>query len=222
MKTTQAVPPIFRVVRMHIVLGGVLAFTLGAVLAFVNSGVFDPLRIILFYAVVLFGDLSTHFGNDYFDVKSDQFIERKKFFSGKNILVNNPALRPQAKTISIVLLVLSNAGAFLAVILLAAPIELLIIALCANFLGWSYSAPPLRLVSRGFGEAAIALAVGFAIPAVGYLAVRGQLDWLFFIFGLPFVMYGLMLALSLEAPDIEVDRKGGKLNIGCFEAERKH
>ena len=95
MKTNQAIPQIFRIMRMHIVLGGVLAFTLGAVLAFVNSGVFNPLRIILFYAVVLLGDLSTHFGNDYFDVKSDQYIERKKFFAGKNILVNNPSLRPQ-------------------------------------------------------------------------------------------------------------------------------
>jgi 1,4-dihydroxy-2-naphthoate polyprenyltransferase len=220
MKTTQAAPRIFKIIRMHIILGGLLAFTLGVFLALVNGDVFGPLRFALFYLVVLLGDLSTHFGNDYFDVKSDQYIERQKFFSGKNILVNCPALRAQAKKISITLLILSNAVAFLAFILQAAPIELLIITLGANFLGWFYSAPPLRLVSRGLGEAAIALAVGFAIPAVGYLAVKGHFDMWFLYFAFPFIIYGFMLALSLEAPDIEVDRKVGKLNIGARTGKR--
>jgi 1,4-dihydroxy-2-naphthoate octaprenyltransferase len=220
MKPSQVIPPIFRIVRMHIVLGGVLAFSLGALLTLVNGGVFDPLRVTLFYAVVLFGDLSTHYGNDYFDVKYDQHIERKKFFTGKNILVNNPRLRSPAKSISITLLILSNALALLAVIFQVAPIGLLIVTLCANFLGWSYSAPPLRLVSRGLGEVAIALAVGFAIPVVGYMAVRGQFDSLIGYFGFPFIMYGLMLALSLQAPDIEVDQKVGKLNIGARKGRR--
>jgi 1,4-dihydroxy-2-naphthoate polyprenyltransferase len=220
MKTTQDPPQIFRIIRMHIVLGGVLAFTLGATLALVNGGVFNPVRFALFYLVVLLGDLSTHFGNDYFDVKSDQYIERKKFFSGKNILTNNPALRAQAKKISITLLILSNTVALLAVIFQIAPVELLIITLAANFLGGSYSVPPLRLVSRGLGEAAIALAVGFAIPAVGYLSVVGHFDFLFLYFVFPFHLYGFMLALSLEAPDIEVDRKVGKLNIGARTGKR--
>ncbi len=216
----ELIPPILKIVRLHIVLGGVLAFTLGALLGLVNGGVFDPLQVTLLYAVVLLGDLSTHYGNDYFDFESDQYVERKKFFSGKNILVNNPKLRQITKNISITLLILSNAVALLAVILHVAPVELLIIALCANFLGWSYSAPPLRLVSRGLGEVAIALAVGFAIPAVGYLAIKGQLDSLMWLFGLPFILYGLMLALSLQAPDIEVDRKVGKRNIGARKGKR--
>jgi 1,4-dihydroxy-2-naphthoate octaprenyltransferase len=84
----------------------------------------------------------------------------------------------------------------------------------ANFLGWFYSAPPLRLVSRGLGEVAIALAVGFGIPAVGYLAVKGQFDSWFMLFALPFVLYGFMLALSLEASDVEVDRLGNKKTFG--------
>jgi 1,4-dihydroxy-2-naphthoate octaprenyltransferase len=220
MKLSHAVPPILRIVRMHIVFGGVLAFTLGALLALVTGGVLDPLRVALFYGIVLFGDLSTHYGNDYFDAKSDRYIERKKFFSGKNILVDNPSLRKKAKNISIVLLILSNVVAFLAVIFQLAPVGLLIVTLGANFLGWSYSAPPLRLVSRGLGEVAIALAVGFAIPSVGYLAVKGQFDSLIGYFGLPFIMYGFMLALSLQAPDIEVDRKVGKRNIGVRKGRR--
>jgi 1,4-dihydroxy-2-naphthoate polyprenyltransferase len=215
MKSSQAIPTILRIIRVHIVAGGALAFSLGALLAFVNGGTFDPLQIVLFYAIVFLGDLSTHYSNDYFDVNQDKYVERKKFFSGKNILGNNPTLRSSARWVSIMLFILSNALAVLMVVLKIAPLELLIITLGANFLGWAYSAPPLRLVSRGLGEVAIALAVGFAIPAVGYLAVRGQFDYLFWYFTLPFVLYGFMLALSFEAPDIEVDLKVGKLNIGA-------
>jgi len=83
----------------------------------------------------------------------------------------------------------------------------------ASLVGWFYSAPPTRLISRGFGEAAVACVTGFAIPAIGYLAVKGQLDPLFVCLAVPFVMYGFMLSLSLEAPDAEIDRKGGKRTL---------
>jgi 4-hydroxybenzoate polyprenyltransferase len=33
-------------------------------------------------------------------------------------------------------------------------------------------------------------------------------------------MYGFMLSLSLEAPDVEVDRKGGKRNLAVRKGER--
>lgn len=78
----------------------------------------------------------------------------------------------------------------------------------------------MRLISKGLGEAAIALAAGFAIPAVGYLSVMGQFDLLFAYFVLPFMLYGFMLSLSLEAPDIEVDLKTGKRNIGVRKGEK--
>jgi 1,4-dihydroxy-2-naphthoate octaprenyltransferase len=203
-----------KMIRFHIVAGGLLAFVLGALLAFANGGSFDLLRIALFYTIVFLGDLSTHFSNDYFDVEQDRLIGKKRFFSGNKILVNNPRLQPFAKTLSVALLFTSVLLAALAVTFQMAPVDLLLITLGANFLGWFYSAPPLRLVSRGLGEVAIVLAVGFAIPAAGYLAVMGHFDGWFAFFVLPFVLYGFMLALSLEAPDVEGDRLGNKKTFG--------
>jgi 1,4-dihydroxy-2-naphthoate octaprenyltransferase len=95
-------------------------------------------------------------------------------------------------------------------VIFGAPIEFLIVILGASLVGWFYSAPPLRFISRGFGEFALAVVTGFAIPGLGYLAIRGQFDPLFFYFAIPFIMYGLMLSLSLQVPDIEVDSKGNK------------
>ncbi len=211
---------ILRMIRKHIVLGGILAFILGAFLAVANGGTFDLGRVALFYTIALFGDLSTHYSNDHFDISVDKHVKSKKFFSGSHILIDNPKLRPLTRSISIGLLCLSCILAIIAVLFRAAPIELLIITLTGNFLGWFYSAPPLRLTSRGLGEVTIALAAGFAIPAVGYLSVRGQFDPLFVYFALPFMLYGFMLSLSLEAPDIGVDRKTGKRNLGVRKGEK--
>ena len=209
----MGVPIILRIIRVHIVVGGILAFSLGALLAIAEGGSFDPARFALGYIVMLLGDLSTHYSNDYFDIEVDKHIERKKFFAGSTILVSNPNFCALARLISVGLLVSSNLLAVMFVLFLGAPVEFFVVILGASLVGWFYSAPPLRLTSRGLGEIAVACVTGFAIPGLGYLAVRGQFDPLFVYFAFPFVMYGLMLSLSLEAPDAEIDRKGGKRNL---------
>jgi 1,4-dihydroxy-2-naphthoate octaprenyltransferase len=202
------------------VAGGVLAFSLGALLALASGGSFDPARVVLAYVVMLLGDLSAHYSNDYFDVEVDKHIAQKKFFAGSAVLVNHPNLRSLSKSISISLLVCSNILAVAIFLFFGASIEIFIVILGASLVGWFYSAPPLRLTSRGFGEIAVACVTGFAIPGLGYLAVRGQFDPLFVYFAVPFVMYGLILSLSLEAPDAEIDRKGGKRNLVVRKGER--
>ncbi|MCW4047590.1 MAG: prenyltransferase [Candidatus Bathyarchaeota archaeon] len=208
-----AFPKILKIIRIHIVAGGVLAFSLGALLAMANGGTFDPLRVILMYVVMLFGDLSAHYSNDYYDVEIDKRVEQKKFLGGSRLLVCYPELRPLSRSISVTLLTASSVLAVLIVLFYGAPVEFLVIAWAENFAGWSYSAPPMRLTSRGLGEVAVACVTGFAIPGIGYLAVRGQFDPLFLYLAVPFMMYGVILSLSLEAPDIEIDRKGGKTNL---------
>ena len=205
-----------KMVRLHIVAGGLLAFTLGALLGLVNGGVFDPLHFVLFYAVIFFGDLSTHFSNDYFDYEQDSRYSRKTVFSGSKLLVSNPNMLLYARKVSVVLLLVSVSVAALAVAFGFASIELLLVGLGVNFLGWFYSAPPLRLVSHGLGEVAIALAVGLGIPAAGYLSAVGGFDGWFALFIVPFLMYGFMLALSLEAPDVDGDRLGNKKTLGAL------
>jgi len=205
-----------KIIRLHIVAGGLLAFTLGALLGLVNGGKFDPLHFVLFYAVIFFGDLSTHFSNDYFDYEQDHHNRKKTFFSGSKLLITNPRMLRPVRNVSVVLLLVSVSVAALLVALGLASIELLLVGLGVNFLGWFYSAPPLRLVSRGLGEAAIALAVGLGIPAAGYLSANGQFDGWFALFAFPFLMYGFMLALSLEAPDVDGDRLGDKKTLGAL------
>jgi 1,4-dihydroxy-2-naphthoate polyprenyltransferase len=205
-----------KIIRLHIVAGGFLAFTLGALLGLVNGGRFDALHFVLFYAVIFFGDLSTHFSNDYFDYEHDCHNRKKTVFSGSKLLLTNPSMLLPARNVSVVLLLVSVLLAVLSVALGFASVELLLVGLGVNFLGWFYSAPPLRLVSHGLGEAAIALAVGLGIPAAGYLSTVGKFDGWFALFLFPFLMYGFMLALCLETPDAKGDRLGDKKTLGVL------
>jgi 1,4-dihydroxy-2-naphthoate octaprenyltransferase len=214
------IPLVFRIIRIHIVLGGFLAFSLGALLAVAGGGRFNFIFFALGYLIVLLGDLSSHYSNDYFDVEVDKYIEQKKFFAGSNILVKNPNLRSISRSISIALLVSSNVLACI-LVFFGVPIEFFIVILGASLVGWFYSAPPLRFISRGFGEFAVACVTGFAIPGLGYIAIRGQFDLLFVYLALPFIMYGLMLSLSLQVPDIEVDNKGKKKNLAVRLGQRR-
>lgn len=202
--------PILRLIRPHIVAGGFLAFFLGVMLGITTGGNFNLNRIILFYLIVFFGDLSTHYSNDYYDVEVDKHFSSKKFFSGSNMLVKNSFLRPLARSVSWVLFLFSNLIAFIVVFFYHGPLELIILTLGANFLGLFYSAPPLRFVSRGIGEFIIALVTGFIIPSVGYLSVKGHFDFIFIYFSFIFVLYGLILSLSLSLPDLEIDRRSCK------------
>jgi 1,4-dihydroxy-2-naphthoate polyprenyltransferase len=124
-----------RIIRRHIVIGGILAFTLGALLIAANGGTFDLGKAALFYTVVFLGDLSTHYSNDYFYTEADKHVKRKKLFSGNHIFVDNSQLHPIARLSAIALLMLSCGLATAVVLFQVAPIELLIITVAINFLG---------------------------------------------------------------------------------------
>jgi 1,4-dihydroxy-2-naphthoate octaprenyltransferase len=202
----------FRVVRPHIVAGGFLGYSLGVLLALLRGGAFHLNMFILGYAVVLFGDLSTHFSNDYFDVELDR-VSPRKTFDGSNTLVEHPEVRSRALSVAVALSAASMLSALSMVHLFGSPPLLLALVAVSSFFGWFYSAPPIRLNARGLGEATIALGTGFAVPAVGFIATAGAIDQAFLRFSAPLVLYGFMLSLSLEIPDLEVDREYGKRNL---------
>jgi 1,4-dihydroxy-2-naphthoate octaprenyltransferase len=204
---------IIKIIRLHIVVGGILAFLVGTLIAITQACTVELTKIVLAYGVVFFGDLSTHFSNDYFDFEIDKHKKTRKHFSGRKILVSRPDLRKKAKNISQILLITSILLALSAVIFFNAPILLLVIAVIVDLLGWFYSAPPIRLSKRGLGEATVAFATGFAIPSIAYLSVRYQLDTFFLFLTIPFMLYGFILSLNLEAPDIKTDKKQGKTNL---------
>jgi len=50
------------------------------------------------------------------------------------------------------------------------------------------------------------------MPGIGYFAACGSIDLFFAVFVFPLSCYGLLFILTVELPDIDSDRAGGKIN----------
>lgn len=202
---------LLRVVRPHIVGGGFLGYMVGALFSLNTGGSVSWTRFVLGYLVVLFMDLSTHYNNDYYDVEIDRRAPSKPFGS-VNLFIEHPELRGSAFLVAVGSSVFSLLIAS-ALALTGASWHLLSVVILFNVLGWLYSAPPARLHSRRLGEVTIAVGTGFCVPAVGYIVTQGGVDDTFLMFSAPLVLYGLVLSLCLQMPDLETDQALGKFTM---------
>lgn len=209
---TKTVVVLLKVIRPHIVAGGFLGFLLGVLLALVYGAEFNVTLFILGYIVVLLGDLSTHYTNNYQDTEIDEHTPGKTF-GNTNILVKHPDVKATALTLAVLLSITSTVTSAFLVLLFDLPISLLLLVASTNILGWLYSTPPVQLNANYLGETTIALGTGFVVPAVGFICVYGELTSSFLMFIAPMVLYGYILSLSLELPDMETDRIFGRKNL---------
>jgi 1,4-dihydroxy-2-naphthoate octaprenyltransferase len=199
---------ILKLGRFHFLLAGFFSYTAGALLAVLLSAPLSWERFILGYAVLLPAHLSVSYSNDYFDVDVDQYGQSTLFTGGSGVLVEYPHLRPLARDIAIILIAISILLSLIFTIAYNSP-GFLVISLIGILVAWYYSAPPLRLAYRGWGEMAM-ISSGFIIPGLGFIAMAGYLDFRFLIFTIPIMLYQLFFIMSVEIPDLEGDEKGSK------------
>jgi len=79
-----------------------------------------------------------------------------------------------------------------------------------NILAWFYAAPPIKLSYRGLGEFRNT-AIALLFPGMGYFALMGTLDLPFFVFVISMLFLQMLFTGSVEIPDMEGDRLGGKM-----------
>ncbi len=217
---SETVKVCFKIIRPHIVVGGFLGYCLGVLLALVMGGEISPGKFFLGYGIIFFGDLSTHFSNDFYDVKINKDTPVKPF-GGSNILSTYHEVKPIAIKLALILSTVSILTAFILVYLFDFQPLIVIITLLTNLFGWFYSAPPIQLNTRRLGEVTIAIGTGFSIPTIGFLATGGKINLTFLVFTVPFMLYGFILSLSLELPDLEVDKDHGRNNLVVLMGRRK-
>ena len=199
-----------RMGRLPLLFGGFLYYLLGALTAMAAGYPLSVMRILLGYAILGPAHLSVHFSNDYFDIDGDRWGRPTAVSGGSGVLTGRPDLRPRARTVALVLIGISFVvGTWAYFTVLPTPFLPALLVL-GNGIGWFYSAPPVRLSSRGLGEAATATAIGLLIPGMGYLAIAGSLDLAYLLATLPLLLYGVAFILSVEIPDREADDLSGK------------
>ena len=201
---------LLKLARLQFLVAGLALFLFGALVAVVLGAPFSGVRLLLGSLIVLPAQLAVNFGNDYFDTQSDQPGGATFISGGSGILLDYPELRTSVKWIITALILFSLSIGVLFQQLYSYPVWMLGFVVLGNLFGWMYSAPPFRLSERGLGELCFAVVIGFLVPVMGYLTLRGVLDSAGAFLLIPLLFYALVFILSVEIPDLENDRLGGK------------
>ncbi|MBV9440418.1 MAG: UbiA family prenyltransferase [Candidatus Eremiobacteraeota bacterium] len=201
-----------RLLRLPFAYGGVAGVALGAALAVHAGAPLDPLRYALVQVLVTSFQLMVHCANDHFDREGDRAGLRTAWSGGSGVLTAG-ALAPNAALAAA--LVFAAAGCAAAAALVAAGRPLAAgLGVAVGVLAWCYSAPPIRLAQRGWGEADAVAVVAILVPATAYAAFTGSLDVHRLLSALApaaAAMFAMMLAVEL--PDCGFDLLAGKRTL---------
>jgi 1,4-dihydroxy-2-naphthoate octaprenyltransferase len=196
------------------VLGVILSFGLGAGIARYLGASIDWEVYFLGQAWVTLLQLSMHYLGDYFAHPADTANARRTPFSERSDAIGPGKLsRGLALWAGISCL---TATASLTVLLLRAigqaPAVYMMIVLL--FLGaLSYSIPPLRLASSGYGELLMSVMVTNLVPALAYLLQASEWHRLLPMTTFPLLFLHLAMMVAFEFPDYATDAKYSKLTL---------
>ena len=193
----------------------IVPFVLGSTVA-VSSGYHIHWKYtLLAILVIILVEIGKNGVNEYFDFKSgaDLYVStenRTQFSGGKKVIVDGLLSLRQVAWISFLFLI---AAALFAVPLLKYNDQIIWFGIAGIFLSVAYSMPPLQLSYRGLGEIVVGLTFGPIVVNGAYFLQAKQIDIAPILLSIPL---GFLIANVLwinEIPDIEADRKAGKMNL---------
>ncbi len=211
MGTVRGVWAFIRLTRPVFLLGGALLYALGVTMA-ARRGVPVRLSLVLLGQLMVTAiQLMAHYANEYYDITSDRLNSRRTWFTGgSGILPAGELAREVARRAS-------YAAAFVGVLAIAAvtiqsPITG-VIGIVSLLGAWFYSAPPLTLMSSGWGELTTSLIVALLTPLTGFVLQAGYLDAQVLFVCAPLVVIHLAMLIAFEFPDWEADVAAGKRTL---------
>lgn len=186
---------------------------LGMATAVAGGATFDAARALVTLLLATLAHAGVNVLNDYCDHLNGtdaRNTERIYPYTGGSRFIQNGVLSPrQTLGLAVALFAATIAGGlWLASV---AGVGLLWIGVAGLAIGWAYSAPPLRLNSRGLGE--LCVAAGFLLVVVGADTVQrntlGSLPW---VTGLSYALLVAAVLTLNQFPDRAADRASGKLH----------
>jgi len=199
--------------RFQFLGAGFILFSMGSLFANHQGSSFSLFDFVYGYSIYFCAHLSVSYSNDYFDQSADVNTQSTMFTGGSGVLQKNPELAPLAKTIALTLLSLSLILTAIGIAFFHLPAILIPIVGAGNFLGWFYTAPPIKLAYRGLGEISTIFTIGILSPAMGFCIMTGTLNLDFLIFFTPLLPIGLFFMLNVQLPDRVGDLHSGKKTL---------
>lgn len=195
---------------------GIFPFTLGAVIAYWETGTFHwPLWGWGTLAVVLMM-LSTYWAGEYFDYEGDRISRRvnpNRFAGGTGVLPAGMVDRRAVLIGSIIALFLAGGVGLLIWLGYRTGPWTIPLGIIGMIGGFFYSVPPVRWVARGLGEIWIAFCYGWLPVAAAYYLPTGKFDPLVHWVSIPIAATIFSVILLNEYPDYVADQATGKRNI---------
>lgn len=201
-----------KALRAPFLAGSLVPVMIGA--AFALSSKTFSFWLLLLCAVGIIGlHLGANLLNDYFDARgSDPINMRVTPFSGGSRAIQDGELAP--RMVLFMALFFFAIGFTVGIWLICLNRPLVIpIGLLGLGAGWAYSAPPLQLMSRGWGEAVIFFAFGPLVTLGTYYVMSGSLSWPAFAIGVPQGFFITGVIWINQFPDYEADRSANKRNL---------
>lgn len=204
-----------RAIRAPFFTATIVPVILGASVAWHKTGVFNWGLFLLTLIGILFIHTGTNLANDYYDHTSrdDELNPTPTPFSGGSRMIQDKLISPKA--ILYVALASFALGCIIGLYLNYILVGNLLLALgiIGVFLGFFYTADPLRIGYHSFGELAVGFGFGPLVVLGSYYVQAESLSWVAFFVSIP---VGIMIMLVLyinEFPDYEADRKVNKKTL---------
>lgn len=201
-----------KALRAPFLAGSLVPVIIGS--AFALSSKTFSLWLLLICAVGITGlHLGANLLNDYFDARgSDPINMRVTPFSGGSRAIQDGGLAPRIVLFMALFFFAIGFSVGIWLICLNRPL-VIPIGLLGFGAGWVYSAPPLQLMSRGWGEAVIFIAFGPLVTLGTYYVMSGSLSWPAFAIGVPQGFFIAGVIWINQFPDYEADRRANKRNL---------
>lgn len=189
-----------------------MLYALGAAAATRMGATINWTVYLLGQIVVTFIQLMAQYLNEYYDLEVDsRAANNRTWFSGGSGILPAGAISP-----SVVLAAarICAVAAILTGILASIIAPWMIPIVVFSFLGsWFYSAPPISLMSSGWGELTTSLIVAMLLPLAGYCIQGGFPPAELWLVAVPLVLVHAAMLISFEFPDRATDLSVGKKTL---------
>jgi 1,4-dihydroxy-2-naphthoate polyprenyltransferase len=202
-----------RAIRAPFFLGTIMAGFIGAALAF-NEGKFNWLYFAASILIIAGANCGTNLVNDYFDHLStnDDINKHPTPFSGGSRVIQEKLLEPRQMLVG-GLVSFAIVGIIGIVFVIFVNVNLIWFGLIAIILSYFYTAPPLRIGYRGFGEIIVFLICGPLSITGTYFLFTGTITLKSILLSIPLGLLIFSILFINEFPDFEADRAVNKRHL---------